>query len=371
MKIFKFSKWQPWLIGMIGCTLTVLLIVLEEDEQIQILSEKPMSVKTIRVKKRDYQIQVPASGFINPSEVVDIRTEVSGKVTRVTEKLYPGVLVKKGQTLFTLDDRNYHNAKLVALGAKNKADQALEIEKGRQQIARSEWKLLKKSKLKRNKNKALALREPQLKERKADVEMAAARLAQAELDLERTRIKAPCNGVILSENLAVGKLFDRKDSGVEIGCTDSYHIPASFSPDYSVDSDSQKIVISFGTNRYEGRVKSVMPEIDPETRQKKALVAFNGKDVILNTYVQLLLPGPVFENVVILPLETLRSDNTVWILDEENRLEVRPVSVVGRDKQNVVIDSGLRESERVILTHIASPLSGMELAAMTQQHTTD
>ncbi len=371
MKIFKLNKWQPWLIGLIGCILTVLLIVLEEDEQILITTEKPMSVKTITVSKTDYQIQVPASGFIKPHEVIDICPEVSGKVTYVAENLFPGAHVKKGDVLFRLDDRNYRNARLEAFGAKNKAYQALQIEQGRQQIARSEWELLEKSKLKSNINKSLALREPQLKERKADVEIAAARLAQADLDLERTTIKAPCNGVIISENLAEGKLFDSGDSGVKIGCTDSYQISTSFSPEYSALTDSQTVVIHSGSNNYEGRVKSVISRINPETRQKQALVEFNGKDVILNAYVKLRLPGPVFENVVTLPLETLRSDNTVWILNDKNRLEIRPVSVVAKDKKNVVIDSGIRESERVIQTHIASPLSGMELSVMTQQHKTD
>ncbi|MCP4345422.1 MAG: efflux RND transporter periplasmic adaptor subunit [Desulfobacterales bacterium] len=368
MKLFKLNKWQPWLIGLIGCTLTVLLIVLEEEEQIPIAFDKPMSVKTITAEKSDYQIQVPASGFIKPREVIEIRPEVSGKVTFVAEKLYAGADVKKGDILFSLDDRNYRNARLEAVAIKNKAEQSLDIEMGKQLIARSGWELLGKSTLKKNRNQSLALREPQLKERKADVEIAAARLAQAELDFERTRIKAPCNGIIISENIAVGKLFDGEDPGVKIGCTDSYHISVFYSPEYSITAGSQKVIINSGRNRFEGKVKSVIPRINPETRQKQALVEFCGKDVIINSYVKILLPGTLYKNIVALPLETLRSDNTVWIINEKDKLEVRPVSVIARDRQHVVIDSGIKESERAIQTHIASPLSGMELSVMTQQH---
>ncbi len=367
MKKNKIRKWLPGLIALIGCTLTVLIIVLEEDDQMLVTPIIPLSVKAIVVKKTDYQIQVPAWGFVAPRETIDIHAEISGKIKDVSDNVFTGAIVKQNDLLFTIDDRDYRNRLAEAVAAKNQVQQALEIENGRQAIAKTEWTLLEQSKWQGNKNKSLALRKPQLRERKAAVQIAIARESQAALDVERTSISSPCGGVILSENLAEGQILDTGDVAMKIGCTNSYHITALFSPEYSVDSDSHTVAVNVGSNKYQGVIKAVLPQINSETRQKQVLVEFQGEGITLGGYVKIMLPGSVYNNVAILPKAALRSRNTVWILSESNTLEIRNVTVFAKDMQNVVVGEGLTETDRVILTHIATPLVGMNLLMLPQQ----
>lgn len=371
MKKHKLSKWLPGLIVLVGCLLTALMVALGEEDEMIITPVTPMSVETLAAKKTDYRIQVPAWGFIEPREIIDIRSEISGKITDVPESIFTGAAVNQGDRLFQIDDRSYRNVLKEAIAAKNLAEQAFEIEKGRQTIAQKEWALLEKSEWQGHKNKSLALRIPQLKERKAAVQIAAAKEAQAALNVERTRVSAPCNGVILSENLAEGKILDTGDIGMKIGCTECYHITALFSSEYSIDPDSQEVAVNVSSKRHEGRIKAVSPQINPETRQKQVLVEFQGKGLPLGAYVKLSLPGPSFRNAAVLPKETLRPGDTVWILSESNTLEIRKVAVLAQDMQNVVIGEGIAEDDRVILTHIASPLSGMKLSMLSQQPKND
>ncbi|MBF0379067.1 MAG: hypothetical protein HQK72_16540 [Desulfamplus sp.] len=368
MKFLKLKNILPWLIVLVGCTVTVLMIAFGEEEPMIISSVRPMAVETISAKKADYRIQVPAWGFIEPRESIDIRAEISGKIKAVPNKIFAGAEVKKhGDTLFVIDDRSYRNKLDEAVAAKKLAQQALEIEKGRQAIAQAEWEMLEKSKWQGNKNKSLALRKPQLSEREAAMQIASVNIAQARLDVERAYINAPCTGVIISENIAEGKILDTGDIAIRVGCTDYYHITAMFPPEYSIDPDYQKVIVNIGSVRYEGVIKAMIPQINSEIRHKQVLVEFKGNEVILGSYAMMVLPGFHFKNALVLPKKVLRSGNTVWILTGNNTLDIRTVKILAKDTDNAVIGEGITESDRVILTHIASPLSGMNLSMLSQQ----
>ena len=190
------------------------------------------------------------------------------------------------------------------------------------------------------KNNSLALRKPQFKEREAAVQIAAAKEGQARLDLERTRIHSPCNGIILSEDIAIGRILDNGDTGLTIACTDNYQINALFSAGYSIVPESDRVKITTRSEKYEGIIKSVFSHIHPQTRQRQVLVQFKGRQVTIGEYAKLLLPGPFFKKAMLLPEKALRPGKTVWVLDKDNKLDVRTVTILARDMENLVIGSG-------------------------------
>ena len=360
-------NWPAFLIALAGCTVALLLASGEEEEVLSIISTPALSVEILEIQKTDCWLQVPAWGFVEPRETIYIRTEIAGKVTHVSDRVFAGAPVKRGTHLFSLDERSYRNTLAKAIATLEQARQALAIEKGRQIIAKSEWKLLEKSQWQGYQNKALALREPQLKEREAALQIAVARQSQAALDVERTRVTAPCDGVILAEDLAKGQVLDTGYTVLQLACTDCYRLKAMFAPEYSLDCAVDAVTVDIGPDRYVGVVKAVLPQIDPETRLKQALVEFKGKHVSLGAYASLILPGPRFKNVIVLPRDALRPGNTVWILSESSTLEIRTVVVMAQDLRNVVIGEGLTAGDLVILSHIASPLQGIPLRMRTPE----
>ncbi|MDY6987317.1 MAG: efflux RND transporter periplasmic adaptor subunit [Thermodesulfobacteriota bacterium] len=365
MKRLRRSRWPAVLIALVGCATTVFLAADGEEESLREVRRQALAVETVLAQKTDYRVQVPAWGLVEPRETVNICTEISGMITHVPASVFAGAAVKQGALLFSIDTRDYQNTLAEAMAANEQARQALEIEKGLQTIAKIEWKLLEDSKWLGHKNEALALREPQLKEREAAVQMAAARQAQAALDVERARITAPCEGVILAEHLAEGQVLDTGHVAAEIACTDCYYIMASFSPEYSLDPGVHTVAVYVGPNQYDGIVKAVLPQINSETRQKQALIEFAGGGVSLGAYASLALPGPSFEDAVLMPKEALRPGSTVWVFSENSTLEIRTVTVLAQDMEHVVIGEGLTGRDRVVLSHIASPLEGMELRMRT------
>jgi len=368
MKGPRTSTWIALLILILGITLAAFLATGgEEQTAVADFRPAPLAVETLTVTKRDYRLRVPAWGFVAPRETIDIRTEVTGRVTAVAPDLLPGAAVEAGAHLFSLDDRDYRNALTVATGAHEQALQKLALELGHQAVARREWALLAESGQEAEKmaNRALILREPQLKSCQAAVQAAAARRAQAALAVERTRMTAPCRGVILSEELASGRVMAAGEAALRLACTDAYHLMAAFSPAYPLDPSSQvadtEVAITIGPRTYPGRLAAILPQVDARTRQKHALLTFAAEGVSLGTYAAATLPGPAFKNVVVLPREVLRPEGMVWLLDADGKLEIRPVEVRAKTPDAIVVGAGLEPGERVIRSHIANPLAGMPL----------
>ncbi len=361
MKHPKKSWWAGLLIILAGGAMTVLLVAGEEKEPLIDIHAPVQGVETRSVRLTDYRVRIPAWGFVQPREIIDIRTEIAGKVTRVSADLFAGAKVKRGTFLFAIDARDYQNILAEAMAIHEQARQDLAIEAGMQVIAQSEWELLQQSKWLGRQNKPLALREPQLKARQAAVQIAAAKQALAALDVERARITAPCDGVILMESLAKGQVLDTGHTALRLACTDRYQIVASFSAQFQLDPKVRTVSIDIGSDPHAGFIQSELPRIDHETRQKQTLVVFDGDDIVLDAYASLTLPGPHFKHVAVLPDASLRPGNSVWVLRDNGTLEVRAVTVLARDRMHIVIGDGLKAGEQVILSHIASPLQGMPL----------
>ncbi|MEE4242571.1 MAG: efflux RND transporter periplasmic adaptor subunit [Desulfopila sp.] len=349
------------LLGAAGCAALYFFVLFEgEGNETYAVSSKPLSVRTIPVEKRDYRLQIPAYGVVMPREVVDIRAEVAGRITDVPENSVAGGVVEKNQLLFTIDERDYQIFLEEAFVERSLAEQALEIEKGRQIIARKEWELLEQSGWNNDGENSLALRKPQLEERQAAVRLAEVKVAKAELALQRTRSYSPCDGVILEEQLAPGRLLDAGDAGMRIGCTERYHVNALFPQKYELDANTTMVSLIIDDKQLDGTIRSVIPEIDAQTRNRQALVEFVGRPDI-GAYANLFLPGSFHRQVTVVPREALRADSTVWLVSKRNTLEVRKVEIIGEDLENVVIGSGLEEEEHLIVSHVASPLEGMRV----------
>jgi RND family efflux transporter MFP subunit len=355
------TKRLPILILIVGCVVTATLVALEDDEMPAAPPGELLAVEVAYVQTTDYRLQIPAWGFVEALENIDIRAEVPGKVTHVADTVLAGGRVKRGESLFTIDERDYRNKFEEAQAVHEQAKQALEIEKGLQAVAKAEWATLARGENTESEYAPLALREPYLKDRQAAVRIAAAQEAQAALVLERTHLTSPCDGVIVREMVGVGQYLDTQEVALSIACSERRRIRAWFAPEYAVSAEGASAKIRVGGMSYVGVIRTMLPQIDPETRQKQALVEIEADDITFGAYAELTLPGRAFENVIVMPVSALRPDTTAWVLDENDTLAVRHLTVLARDARMVVVANGLEEQDRIILSHIAHPLQGMPL----------
>lgn len=158
----------------------------------------PTPPPPIEPSPKPYEVSVAASGIIEAlSENVSIGVPEQGLVTKVHVKVWDSV--KKGQPLFTLDERD-----LKAQLAVNEANAA---------VADAElWRLVDQLKRLQSVKDPRAVSQDEVRTKDHDVQVAVAQLqaAQAQVQqnkvqLERLIIRAPRDGTILQVNLRPGE----------------------------------------------------------------------------------------------------------------------------------------------------------------------
>ena len=85
---------------------------------------------------------IRAMGTVQPDREVVIKSQVAGTVLQVAEEFVQGGFIPKGQTMVQIDPADYQLAVDKAQSALAQARADFEIEKGQQQIAKEELKLM-------------------------------------------------------------------------------------------------------------------------------------------------------------------------------------------------------------------------------------
>ena len=167
--------------------------------------------KKEEVEKGDIQAVVVTTGSLNPVTIVDVGSQVSGRI----EKLYADFnsKVKQGQVIAELDqslfqtkvqqnEANYESAKasvekakVTLANVKKKHDRALNLFE-KELISYEE-----KESAETQYYNALA----DLKSAEARLEQAQSQLESSRVDLSHTIIKSPIDGVVISRNVNVGQ----------------------------------------------------------------------------------------------------------------------------------------------------------------------
>jgi multidrug efflux pump subunit AcrA (membrane-fusion protein) len=208
---------------------------------------------------------------------------------------------------------------------------------------------------------------------------ARALLAQAQLDLERTRILSPYTGRIASVGIAPGDRVRPGDELLEIYDTRALEVRAQLPSSYvgkvrQALAEGERLlavgkidgmVLPFALDRLAGRVERGSGGVDALLKlqdQEQALP--------LGNFVELLLQLPQVENVVVLPFEAIYGLNRVYKL-MEGRMRAVDVERVGeyrgKDGQVRVLVSSpqLQKNDWVITTQLPNAMDGLRIEAVT------
>lgn len=71
--------------------------------------------------------------------------------------------------------------------------------------------------------------------------------------------------------------------------------------------------------------------------------------------------GEELADVIAVPRGALRDNDTVWIADSENRLHIRSVDIIRRERDEILVQAGLQAGEQVVLTGLTGAAEGMLL----------
>jgi RND family efflux transporter MFP subunit len=346
----------------------------------------PPLVQVVEARRSSEPVTVVAMGTVVPAKRVVLQPEVNGRIVAQSPQLQPGGLFKTGDVILRIDPRDYETAVKRQEAAVEQARLEVEIEKGRQVIAEREWKLLEEDISLDGASQDLALRKPQQKNARVALEAAESTLEQAKLQLERTTVYAPFDAVVQEEFVDEGQLVNPQTRLATLIGTDRFWVQVSvpvdrlqwmaFSNAGKDEAAKVRVVqeVSADTRiELPGRLVRLLGDLDPVGRMARVLVEIEDplglKDkknpdrlpLMLGAYVRVEIEGRRAEEVFRVPRTAIREGDQVWIANEEDRLEVRPVEVFWRSKDTVLIRNGLREGDRVIANSIPLPIPNMKL----------
>ncbi len=340
-------------------------------------------VEGILAEKKTVRAAVSGMGTVVPSQQITLRSLVGGTVLSMDRRFVPGGRIPAGTEIIRVDPRDYEIevAKRTSELMQAKAD--LQLEQGRQVVARKELELLRKASPEGIEQTDLALRKPQLEQAQARVAVAESELSKARLNLARTVLTVPFNALVLERNVDLGSQISAQESLATLVATDEYWIevavPSDRLPflDFTAQGNSTARVYSqTGGGRWEGRALHTLGRIDEDTRMAKVLVSVknplsqgkdgNGRKMMLGDYVRVEIEGREMGDMIVLPRRVLRRGDTVW-LAADGRLEIRPVQIALRSGEQVYVHSGLETGETIILSNISAPFAGMPLDVAQQQ----
>lgn len=365
-----------------GAAVTLLIFSTEpEATRTGATKETAMLVEVTTVERDHFTPSIRAVGTVQPSQDIVLSPRVGGEIVEMSDNFTPGGFVEKGDLLLQIDPADFENILQQRKSDLQQAQTELEIEMGRQNVARQDYEILDESLT--NENRSLVLREPQLNAARANVLSAEAAVAQAELDLQRAAIRTPFNAYILSRNASLGSQVSPGDNLARLVGLDTYWVETTLPVSHLrwIDipqngNEGSPVTIKNRTawgesEQREGFLFRLVGALENETRLARVLIKVpdphayleenEGQPrLMIGSFVETIIQAEQLENVVRLNRDFLRQNNTVWVM-ENDTLRIRETDILFQDSEYAYITEGLKDGDRIVTTNLATVVDGSPL----------
>ena len=341
----------------------------------------PPLVRVQSVYPTDFQLVIPAQGTVAPRTQTTLISQVAGQIIDVSPAFANGGFFEKNDVLLTIDPRDYEAAVAQAQVQVAQAKLRLTREEEESAIARDEWK-----RLGNGEPTDLVLRKPQIDEARATIAAAEGALMRANLNLERTQIRAPYPGRVRTKNADVGQFVNPGSPLGQIYAIDYAEVrlpvpddqlayldlPLSFrnNPHHNSGPDVRFHATFAGREHtYMGRIVRVEGEIDA----RSGMIALVGRvdnpyrqrdsntpPLAVGMFVTAEILGHHAENVVVIPRAALRGKNRVLVVTD-NRLYYRTIDILRADAEKVVVKNGLKSGDQLCVSPLDTVVDGMRV----------
>ncbi len=353
----------------------------------------PPLVQTLRVEPGRVQLWVRAQGTVTPRTESDLVTEAAGRILSVSPRLLSGAFFEPGDLLVRIDPRDYEAALEGARAA---------LARGKSQLALTRASLERERSMGRGGASSQAKLDSAVHAEKAaaaGLEEARAALRRAELNFERSEIRAPFAGRVREKFVDVGQFvgtgarlariyaIDYAEIRLPIPDEELAHLdlPLGYRDDPLLPAQapaaSDEVPLAHGPevlltarfagreNTWQGRIVRTEGALDPKTRMVTAVARVDdpyarGADssrppLAVGLFVNAEIHGKTLEGVIAIPRSTLRPGGEVIIVDDDDRLRMRRVEIARAGDEQVWIRRGIEAGERICLTPLAIAVEGM------------
>ena len=291
-----------------------------------------------------------------------------------------------GTTLIKIDDTDYKLAVVRAEARVAEAEVALQREYANAKIKEDHWI----DKRNAGEPSPYALNVPQVLGAEAQLLAAKADLQAARLDVARTEINVPFRGRVREKSVGIGqyvtagtrlgRVFSTDIVEIRLALTDAQLEELKLPMGFMADAFNAPIVqfrASVGSNQHfwAGNIVRTHASVDQQTRLIYAVAEVvdpygegsdNGTPLAVGMFVPADIAGVSDQAAMIVPRLALRNADKVYVVNDNNRLEIRTVSVISTSEDTVLVSSGLEPGDKVVTSTIPAAVDGMEVQAISR-----
>lgn len=379
------------LAAIMATSATVLTLASCGKKDAQQMPDMTPAIATVTVEPATADLSTAYAATIKGKTDVEVRPLVSGFITKVC--VDEGDFVRKGQTLFTLDQVQYQAAVDQAAAAVNSARTAVETSR---LTAANKQKLFDKNIISEYENQ---LAKNQLAQSEASLAQANAALTNAKKNLSYTVVTAPSDGFVGSIPNREGSLASPSMVQPLTTVSDNSDIYAYFSlneKDILEMTDGGKkslnqaiaempavqLMLSDGTVYPEtGQVATVSGVINNTTGSANVRARFKNLNGMLRSGStgQILVPVHM-DSVILIPQKAafeVQDRKFVYTVNDSSKTVTTPITVAPQnDGQSYIVTSGLDKGQRVVVEGVGNkvrpdmvikPINASQAAAAQQQ----
>ncbi len=377
--VSSYKKWLPALIVVVAIPLAWFIIdsgKIEKRPKKHFSQQKKARIVNVTpIKRASVFPKWHASGIVKASEAVRIVAEVSGKVAQINHKATPGSLLEAGEWLVKLDQTDFRLALKAQQAQLVQAEANLALEQADQILAREELSLIEDIE-QNNMDKTLILREPQLRSSQARVDIAKTNVEKGQVALKRTSVLMPFRGKITQKATGRGGRVSQNTTLFEVVNVERFWLEVKIPRSFLTLLDKKKPAILsqeklWGSDQSrKARIVSVLPELDSRDRQVKLLLAIDDPllisskkpaktettvtensiqpPVFINDFINVELTGKQLNKAWTIKNHWLQPDNTIWVVDSNNTLQKRAVTILFKGKEVIYIDADILKGDRAL-----------------------
>jgi RND family efflux transporter MFP subunit len=336
-------------------------------------------VRALEIQTGPHTVQIEAEGTVRPLREINLVPQVDGKVVYVSPALVNGGQFSAKDVLLQIDPVDYELAVTLEEAKVKDAESSFKLAKEDAAAAQEEWRLLYAEDSEADSMPPpLVAKEPQLAAAQAKLEAARADLDKALLNLERATLRAPFDGRVSEETVDIGQyvspgqtlatLYSTEAAEVVVPLEDDstfwFQVPG-FSPGNSPGSPAVvRARIAGQEQTWTGRVVRTEGKLDERTRLINIIVRVEKPyarkpPLAVGLFVTVDIQGRSLPNAAIIPRSAVHENNTVWVVDDDDQLHFRTVEIARMQGDEALIQAGLVDGERVIVTPLKAVTDGM------------
>ncbi|WP_417426028.1 efflux RND transporter periplasmic adaptor subunit [Hoeflea sp.] len=336
----------------------------------------PTPVTVVTVKGETVTVTSTLPGRVVASGVAEVRPQVNGIII---ERLFDeGSAVNEGDVLYRIDPATYKAQVVAAEAAVSQAQ--VSLDSANRELKRMET--LRKSNV--ASEQALDTAVTTRDAADANLQVANAQLLAANIDLDRTTIRAQISG-------AIGLSLTTQGALVISGQTNPLAVIRKLDPVYvdvaqsaadlvrwkrkgpkaagaNIDTKVKLTLADRSAYDHTGELTAAEPHVDEQTGVVTLRLTFPNPDEMLlpGMYVQVEMPQGVIEDAVLVPQEGVSRDRrgnpTAMVVGADNVVEQRTLTIASDSGSDWIVTDGVKEGDKVIVEGLQKIAVGAPVA---------